>query len=112
MSFQKPDWSYQEFMAFLLLYAANADTEVNRDEKELLFSMVSFDDYKRIKRAYEEANDYESLQIILSFKSAYFKDEAAVDKLLGDLKEMFLADNRFDASEKSVFLGLKRLLNQ
>ena len=72
METQKPNWTYNEFLAYLLLYAANADLGVNRDEKEMLFSKVSFEDYKHIRKVFEDASDYESLQTILTFREEYF----------------------------------------
>lgn len=112
MSIQKPVWSYKEFLAYLLLYAANADFVVNEDEKEMLFSKVNVEDYNNIRRAFEKANDNETIQIIKSFRSVYFNDDASAEKLLIDLKDIFLADQNFDSTERVIFMGLRKILKQ
>lgn len=110
MSIQKPDWTYNEFLAYLLLYAANADFVVNEDEKEILFSKVKLEEYNHIRRAFEEGNDYDNLQTIISFREEYYNDEESVDKLLMDLKDIFLADHDYPSVERAIFIGLRRIL--
>jgi hypothetical protein len=110
MAEQKPDWTYNEFLAFILLYAAHADFDVTREEKEILFSKVGVDEYRSIKKSFDSKNDYERLQTIKLFREDYFSDDAGIEKLLSDLKELFLADEEYNSVENAVFLGLKRNL--
>ena len=77
----------------------------------MFFSKVSFDDYKHFMRAFEKASDNEVLKIIEHFKPTYFPDEVSFDKLMNDLKEMFLADERYNSIERAAYLGLRRLMN-
>ena len=46
------------------------------------------------------------------FKEDYYKDEASVEKLLNDLKDIFLADHDYDSAEQAIFIGLKRILKK
>lgn len=106
----KPNWSYNEFLAYLLLYAANADFEVSKEEKEVLLSFVDKHDYKAVLKDFESRNDYERLQFIEMFKEDYYNNDMALEKLLADLKEVFLADDQYNSIEKAVFMGLRRIL--
>lgn len=109
---EKPveSWSYNDFMAFLLMYAASADFQLADEEKEMLFSKVDLKDYRHVHRLFERQNDYQRLETIRSFRGRYYKNEADREKLLKELKDMFLADNRYDSVEKGFFMGLRRIL--
>lgn len=111
MSQQKPNWTYNEFLAYLLLYAANADFTVKKEEKAILFSKVDKDVYKTIRKAFEKANDYKQLQTIISFREEYYNDIDSKDRILKDLKDIFLADEEYTTLERAIFTGLRRILN-
>ena len=112
MAEQKPDWTYNEFLAYLLLYAAHADFEFSKEEKKELFSQVEKKEYKSVQKEFNDKKDYERLQLIQSFKAEFFNNEKSVDKLLDDLKQMFLADGRYNSIERAIFMGLRRILLQ
>ncbi len=110
MSTQKETWSYKDFLAYLMLYAANVDLEVTEQEKEMLFSKVNVEEYEHIHKLFEKENDYSRLQTIQSFRGKYYDNETTQDKLISDLKDMFLADNTYTSMEKALFMGLRRIL--
>ena len=112
MAEQKPDWTYKEFLAFVLLYAAKADFNVSKEEKQLLYSKVSKDEYRSIKKDYERWNDSKCLEKIKLFREDYFSSDEDLDSLLKDLKEMFLADEEYNSVENAIFIGLRRNLLQ
>lgn len=110
MAKQKSSWTYKEFLAYLLLYAANADFVVTEEEKEMLFSRIYTQEYEIIHKDFENENDYTRLQTIISFREKYYKDEVSREKLLKDLKDMFLADQKYNSVEKAIFMGLRKIL--
>lgn len=110
MTKQKSSWTYEDFMAYVLLYAASANLEINDDEKKILFSKVKYNEYEHVQNVFENENDYDRLQTIQLFRDKYYNDEAALDKLFKNLKEMFLADEKYDSIEKAFFMGLRRIL--
>ena len=105
MSAQKETWTYLEFLAYLLLFAANADLETREEEKEVLLIKVNSEEYDRVLKHFEKDNDSLRLQTIKSFREKYYKDPAAQERLMNDLKDMFLADEKY-SSEKKAFHGL------
>ncbi len=110
MSSEKPQWSYNEFLAYLLLYAANADFNINDEERKLLLSGLNTYDYNNISKAFDKSNDYERLQVIESFRDSYYPDDHSKEKLLNDLKKIFLADEEYNSVERAVFMGLRKVL--
>lgn len=110
MTAQYPSWSYNDFLAYLLLFAAVADFKITPEEKEFLFSRVDIDNYEHIHKEFDKANDYERLQTIMSFREKYFGTDEQKLGLFNDLKDMFLADDHYPSVEKAIFTGLKRIL--
>ena len=110
MSSEKPQWSYNEFLAYLLLYAANADFDINDEERKLLLSGLNTYDYNNIRKAFDKSNDYERLQIIGIYRDLYYPDDESKEKILNDLRNVFLADEEYNSVERAVFMGLRKVL--
>jgi hypothetical protein len=72
-------------------------------------SVIDENDYKHLLKQFKKENDYQRLQTIQSC-SEFYKDEASKDQLLKDLRDMFLADEKYSSIEKAVFMGLRRIL--
>lgn len=110
MVIKKSFWTYQEFLAYLLLYAANADQVVTTEENDILLSKVRYNEYEHIRKCFDSENDTNHIETISSFRDQYFSNEEAKDNLFKDLKEMFLADETYDTIEKAMFMGLRKNL--
>jgi hypothetical protein len=54
--------------------------------------------------------DYQSLELILSYREKYFSTPEEKDKLLDMIKIQFSADGVFDTLEQEVFHFLNRLM--
>lgn len=104
------NWSYKEFLAFFLICAANADLEVNREEKDLILSKVDKDVYKRMKKQFDKNSDYECLQIIQSYKGKFFSTHEDSKKLYMDMINLLLADEEYSKMEKAFFTLLKKTM--
>ena len=106
----KTNWSRPEFKAYLLSYAANANFFESEEEKEVILSYVSENEYHKIHNELAGDNDYQSIQKILFNieKYNYSKDELQV--LIGDIKNLFDSDGNFDILEDNMMHALKRLI--
>ena len=107
---QKNQWNYNDFLAYILLYAATIDMDVTVEEKEFLFSKIDKKKYEDVLYVFKKENDGERLKTIISFKDKFYKDDEAKDKLLRDIKEMFLTDQKFSPLEVAVYNGLRRII--
>lgn len=110
MSDSSNHWSKNDLQAYLLLYCANADFLVNEEEIEIIKSKVNSSDYKVISKEFNDDNDYQSIQKIQDAIKRLDLSEHQVDDLISETKALFLADGDFDATEKAMFAGLKKLL--
>ena len=99
-----------EYLAYILLYAANADFEVAREELEIIRESVSREDFSRIRKSFDDSNDAERLEVIMHYRDAYLDILLDTPVLAEHLKSVFLADHQYNSVEKGVFIYLRKLL--
>ncbi|MBD81212.1 MAG: hypothetical protein CL840_20000 [Crocinitomicaceae bacterium] len=104
------NWSYEDFLSFILVYAAYADTEVRQEEIEAIEERVDHAHFLNAKRVIEKLNDSERIDLILSFREKYFPTPEEHQKLFDDMKSIFLADGKFNQLEQIVLMYLRRIL--
>ncbi|MBV6652933.1 MAG: TerB family tellurite resistance protein [Mameliella sp.] len=104
------DWTYDEFSAFAMFYAASIDGEVDPEEEALIKQRLDADCYLKIKAEFEKCSDAQVINTIMDYQPKYMSDEAGVNRLLGDLKGIFEADHRYTAVEREIMRLFKRLL--
>ena len=110
MSDINTNWTKTELSAYTLLYCAHANFTETSEELELVKSKVDSDHFKAIRKEFDNDNDYQSIQKIQSTIQRLGFTWSQKDDLIAEIKTLFLADGKFDAIEKSMFNGLKKLL--
>lgn len=103
-------WEYQDFLAFVLIYAAYADMEVVEEEIDAIERRVGHEKFVQARRIMDKLNDSERIDLILSFREKYFPTKEDHDKLYSDMKEIFLADGNYNQLEKAILMYLKHIL--
>jgi hypothetical protein len=104
------DWTYEEFSAFAMLYAASIDSTIDPEEEALIQKRLDDRSYQRIKAVFESCSDAECINTILDYQKKFMTDEAGRERLLGDFKEVFDADHRYTAIEREMMHLFKRML--
>ncbi|MFK7774843.1 MAG: hypothetical protein AB8F94_22070 [Saprospiraceae bacterium] len=105
-----PKWNFQEFSAFLMLYAASADLKVTSDEKEAILQKVNEETFEEIWKEYHSMSDINKINLILSYKGLYFPTVERTNELLDLMKKEFMADGEFSLLEQNLLRILKKLL--
>jgi hypothetical protein len=100
-----------DYLAYILLYAANADFEMAKEELDIIRESVSREDFIRIRKHFDDSNDAERLAVIMHYRDAYMSILAYSPSVINQLKAVFSADEKYPAIEKAVFIFLKKLLN-
>jgi hypothetical protein len=103
-------WSYAEFHAFVMLYAASVDGQITQDEENLIIPTVSPDTYKQLKELFQDCDDADCIDAILAYKDKYCATQADKDKILADMTDIFKANARFDQIEKGILQMMKRMI--
>ncbi len=104
------NWTYPEFHAFTMLYAANADGRITLDEENLIIPTLSPEAYARVKSAFMSCDDAVALDTILSYRDKYCRSQADKDKILADMLAIYQANTAFDQIERGVHQLFKRML--
>lgn len=106
------DWTHQELKAYMLLYCAHADFIVTEEEKEYIKSKVSEAEYQKIRREFEQDNDYQRIQKINATIERHDYSKEEIDEAFQSIKDLFLSDGEMDILEQNIYRGLKHLLKQ
>ena len=103
------NWTKNEFLAYVLLYAAHCNYFEDSEELNFILSKVDDATFHRIHT--EVVVDSEELKIkkiqhyIFENKLTQSEKEA----ILKDIKQVFFADGTVDALEKELFATLKKM---
>ncbi len=104
------DLSHEEYLAFVLLYAAYADLEISRDEAERILDCIERDVFVKTRRYFLELNDKQRLDVILAQKSQYLGTKYLVDITLAEIKTLFMCDHKLLPIEQFYYSFLKKQL--
>ena len=104
--------SYQEYLAFLLLYAAYADQSLDREEILKILDLVKKDDFVRMKELILSMNDQKRIDLALEYRNIYLQNREQIDQALLDIEVVFLADHDFLPIEKFYFSFLNKFFHR
>ena len=102
-------WTKDEFMAYLLIYAAQINQVETEDEQELITSRFNDKTLKIIYKEINADNDYQRIQkvMVYTYQNNYLSQD--LDDLLKEIKELLLCDGKFDVTEQSLYHYLKKI---
>lgn len=103
------DWTRDELVAYILLFAANSDFKEDNKERNVILSKVDRETFQEIHDEFDSDNDYQGIKkIMVSLEQHnYSKDD--IDMLLADIKILFFSDGEFNILERNMMKSLKRL---
>ena len=101
-------WSKDEFIAYLLIYAAQINQIETEEEKEFIASKIDSQTLKKIYKEINNDNDYQRIQkvMVYTYQENYLNQD--LDNLLREIKELLLCDGKFDATEQALYHYLKK----
>lgn len=103
-------WSYNEFLAFLLIYIAHVDMEFSKEEKDYIRIRVGDATYDKMVLEFEDMTDYQAFQSILDYKGVYYPTPEQKQELLDKMVAIFHADMDFNIMEKGVLQFMERMM--
>lgn len=104
------NWSREEFEAYLLFYAADADFIQTEEERKLIHSKVSEAAFAKMNAEFQKDNDFIQIQKIIATVERFELSKEEINTLLLEVTQLFEADGKIDILEREYFIGLKRLL--
>ncbi|MDX1477090.1 MAG: hypothetical protein R3301_05260 [Saprospiraceae bacterium] len=105
-----PKWSREEFLAFLLLYAAHIDAEYTPEEQAFIHQQIDPAHLQQVESEFKQMSDYELLQVIRAYEGNYYPSPRHKEEILNQVRALFRADGAMSIEESSLLMMLKKLL--
>jgi hypothetical protein len=105
-----PYWTHDEFMAFLLFYAANADMECTEEERQTIRRTIPEGHLSMVEAEYHRLTDFERITVLQSYRGKYFHNEQEKAQVLEQIRSLCNADGEYDIMEKNMILMLQKVL--
>jgi hypothetical protein len=103
------DWTRDELVAYILLFAANSDFKENNKERNVIISKVDIYTFQEIHDEFNNDNDYQGIQKIMTSLKQHNYDRDDIEILMADIKTLFFADGEFNINERNLLKSLERL---
>ena len=104
-------WKKDDYLTYLYIYVADSDLVINDDEKDFILSRVSKELFDKVMKTYYKHKDIDKYNVISVFFKENYKTKADKEKIIDEIKNLYWADNVFNAIEKAYFISLKRLIH-
>ena len=103
------NWTSEELTIYTLIFCANADFSESVVEDDYIKSKITSTNFDKIHKEFEQDNDYTSIQKIQHSLERLGYTKSDKEKLLAEIKALFMCDEHFDILEQNTLLGLKHL---
>lgn len=103
------DWTRDELVAYILLFAAHSDFKESNAERNIIISKIDMQTFQDIHDEFDKDNDYQSIKKIIASLEQHNYDKNDVELLLEDIKTLFFSDGEFNINERSMLASLQRL---
>ena len=111
MKSQLQNWSQDDFLTYLLIYAANADFEITEEERQFILNKVGQQEFHQMLKIFNQHSDYERGETVQFLGQLYCGDPANKCDIRTEMVKLFFADEEYNLLEKNFFIAIKKLLN-
>ncbi|WP_194851206.1 hypothetical protein [Nonlabens antarcticus] len=105
------DWTREEFMAYVMSYAARLDIDHSSDERTFIRNHVALTDYVHIQNEIKKDSDVEALEKIDSYGKEHNFSLLDKDLILVEVKKMFEFNDETTAMEEGIMGLLRKIFN-
>lgn len=102
--------TYLDFVTYLMIYAANIDTDFAEEEKQFIQSKCSQAEFDTMNELFKSHNDFESIEFIQAGAKEWITNEESKQNLIKQITELTEADNKIDAMETAFLSMLNKLI--
>ena len=104
-----PTWSYDQFKAYLLIFAAESNQVITKEEKDYIEAQINSILIKTVKKEINKDNDFQRIQKIMAYIEQNNLSKTDLDELLKEIHTVYLSDGKFDSVEQGIFQFLEKL---
>lgn len=110
MQIDDSNWTYGEFLAFLMIFGAEMNYPLTPEELEFIKQRTGIADVAKIKQKVDSISDVEGLEVIEDYRERYLNTPADEDKVKRDLEEMLKTGGLHSQLEKVAVHLIEKLL--
>ena len=104
-----PTWSYDQFKAYLLIFAAESNQVITTEEKDYIEAQFDALLVKTVQKEINKDNDFQRIQKIMGYIEQNNISKTDLDELLKEIHTVYQSDGKFDTVEQGVFQFLEKL---
>lgn len=104
-------WTKEDFLTYILLYAASADFCISQEEKRFIINKVDEKEYEKIHRLFQKHSEHERSETVRLLGQRYCNDPSNKCEIRKDMIKLFFADDDYSILEKNFFLAIKKILD-
>ena len=104
-----PTWSYDQFKAYLLIFAAESNQVITKEEKEYIEAQFDSLLVETVQKEINKDNDFQRIQKIMAYIEQNNLSKTDLDELLKEIHTVYQSDGKFDSVEQGVFQFLEKL---
>ncbi len=101
----------EDFLCYLMIYAAYVDFDFSSEEKTLIAQQFGQSTFDKWHRVFLSKGDFQQLKLIMDHKEHYIKNSAHKQKLISMLNQVFGSDGDYSKLEKNQMLFFDRLFS-
>ena len=102
-------WSYNEFKAYILIFAAESNQVITKEERDLIETQFDALVIKTVQKEINNDNDFQRIQKIMAYIEQNNLSKTDLDELLKGIYEVFQSDGKYDMAKQVVFQFLEKL---
>lgn len=104
------NWSYNEFLAFVLVFGAEMNVPLSKEELQFIQERTQIENIGKIKSKVDSVNDAEGLEVIEHFRQKYLTTAEAKQKAKHDLEELLKTEGKHSSFEKAAVHIIEKLI--
>jgi len=104
-----PTWSFDQFKAYLLIFAAESNQVITIEEKDYIEAQFDSLLVKTVQKEINKDNDFQRIQKIMGYIEQNNISKTDLDELLKEIHTVYQSDGKFDTVEQGVFQFLEKL---
>src|SRR5688572_27953593 len=104
------NWTYNEFLAFLFVYAAEMNTKLSEEELEFIKARTHIVNVDAIKETVDSFSDAEVLELIDSYRKKYLDTNEKKEKARSDLENLLKTPGEHSQLEKVAVHILEKII--
>lgn len=104
-------WKYIDFLTYLFILSATADLEMNSEEEQEIIKKVGEEEYKKVKRFYDQQNDSQHIEVVSVLFKKFKNEIGGKENLIRSMKEFIRTSHqREHVMESSLMMMLRKIL--